>query len=174
MKFCPKCDRAMVLETSSGAVTYHCTVCQEVVVGTEWDARVGGSVLGSGETTEKYKLLIEVSPHDKTNQLVAKDCERCGLDYMTQIRVGDSEVIVHTCKCGAVITGKASFRVSEAKGAAESLHGLSASHGPHSPALGGGSAGKASADAAKQVQDAPKRVEIPPSIAAGPLAPLRA
>lgn len=115
MKFCPKCERTMVLDTSSGAVTYNCTVCAEVVIGTEWDTRVGGAVLGSGETTEMYKRLIEVSALDKTNQLIKKDCDKCGRDYMTQIRVGEGEVIVHTCKCGNVISDKSSIRKFEQK-----------------------------------------------------------
>ena len=94
--------------------------CGETVDGTEWDARVGGAALGSGETTEMYQKLIDVSAHDRTNQLVKKDCQMCGRDYMTQIRVGESEVIVHTCKCGAIITGKTALKSKEVKGADES------------------------------------------------------
>ena len=109
MKFCPMCDRVMVRDTSSGEVRFSCTVCGEIVPGDAYDARVGGAVLGAGETTEMYKRLIQVSPFDRVNQLVAKSCPKCGLDYMTQIRVGESEAIVYTCKCGEIITGEASI-----------------------------------------------------------------
>ena len=80
--------------------------------GDAYDARVGGAVLGAGETTEMYKRLIQVSPFDRVNQLVAKSCSKCGLDYMTQIRVGESEAIVYTCKCGEIISGEPASRIS--------------------------------------------------------------
>jgi hypothetical protein len=101
MKFCPKCDRAMVRGTPLGKLEFRCPVCSEVVEGSEWDARVGGGVLGSGEVKDIYDSIIGVSAFDRTNQLVAKDCTECGRDYMTQLRVGEDEIIVHTCKCGA-------------------------------------------------------------------------
>ena len=100
MKFCPKCDSHMRRETSSGQVEFQCGVCGERVAGTEWDTRIRGGVLDSGETREKYGRLISNSAHDRVNQQVRRDCEKCGLDYMTQIRVGDREVVVYTCKCG--------------------------------------------------------------------------
>ena len=113
MKFCPKCERVMVRDTSSGVVRFSCTGCGEVVAGDAYDSRVGGAVLGAGETTAMYRRLIKTSPFDRVNQLVARVCAQCGLDYMTQIRVGESESIVYTCKCGNIITGDAAFRLTD-------------------------------------------------------------
>jgi predicted RNA-binding Zn-ribbon protein involved in translation (DUF1610 family) len=103
----------MVRDTSSGEVRFSCTVCGEIVPGDADDARVGGAVLGAGETTAMYNRLIKVSPFDRVNQLVQKTCTACGLDYMTQIRVGEREAIVYTCKCGAIISGEAAFHLMD-------------------------------------------------------------
>jgi DNA-directed RNA polymerase subunit M/transcription elongation factor TFIIS len=99
MRFCPNCGRTMIRDPSSGAVVFRCACGTEEAGGPE-DARVFGVVLGAGETTEMYRLLIKTAPFDRTNQIVARACPECGLDYMTQIRVGDAEVIVFKCKCG--------------------------------------------------------------------------
>jgi DNA-directed RNA polymerase subunit M/transcription elongation factor TFIIS len=99
MRFCKNCDRAMVRDPSSGAVIFRCH-CGVEEPGNPEDARIGGAVLGAGETTEMYRLLIKTAPFDRTDQLVKRLCPDCGLDYMTQIRVGDAEVIVYKCKCG--------------------------------------------------------------------------
>jgi DNA-directed RNA polymerase subunit M/transcription elongation factor TFIIS len=113
MKFCSKCERVLVRDTSSGEVRFSCTVCGETVTGDAYDTRVGGGVIGAGETTEMYKRLIQISPFDRVNQLVFRQCDKCGLDYMTQIRVGDGEAIVYTCKCGSIISGEAAFRLMD-------------------------------------------------------------
>ena len=99
MRFCKNCDRAMVRDPSTGVVVFRCP-CGTAEQGTPEDARVGGSVLGAGETTEMYRRLIQTAPFDRTNQLISRTCRNCGLDYMTQIRVGDAEVIIYKCKCG--------------------------------------------------------------------------
>ena len=99
MRFCKNCGRAMVRDPSAGVVVFRCP-CGAEESGAPEDARVGGAVLGAGETTEMYRRLIQTAPFDRTNQLVKRPCPDCGLDYMTQIRVGDSEVIVYKCKCG--------------------------------------------------------------------------
>ena len=110
MSFCPKCDRAMVRATATGAVQWHCTACGEVVDGTLWDARVGGSVAGAGETLDVYQRLIRAAPFDRVNMLVKRDCPDCGRDYMTQLRLGEDEVIIFACKCGHTAKGDAEKR----------------------------------------------------------------
>ena len=89
----------MVCDPSSGSVIFRCP-CGVEEKGLPADARVGGAVLGASETTEMYRRLIRTAPYDRTNQIVRRPCPDCGLDYMVQIRVGDSEVIIYKCKCG--------------------------------------------------------------------------
>lgn len=99
MKFCPNCNRAMARHTATGSVKYRCA-CGVEVPGLAIDARVRGAVLGTSETSLMYARLIGIAPYDRTTQVVARDCPKCGLDYMCQIRVGDAEVIITKCKCG--------------------------------------------------------------------------
>jgi DNA-directed RNA polymerase subunit M/transcription elongation factor TFIIS len=111
MHFCDVCGRAMSRDTSSGRVKFRCP-CSNTVDGTAKDARISGAVLGAGQTTEMYRLLIQTAPYDRTNQLVARTCPECGLDYMTQIRVGDAEIIIYKCKCGFEEKGGAGPRAT--------------------------------------------------------------
>lgn len=103
----------MERDTTSGSIVYKCPSCMQTVPGDDWDARISGGVLSAEETTALYDKVIYNSAHDRTNQLVRKDCKDCGRDYMAQLRVGDNEVIVHTCKCGAILMGKSSIEIKK-------------------------------------------------------------
>ena len=89
----------MARDTSSGAVVFRC-FCGARVEGTPDDARIAGDILHAGETEEMYRRLIRNAAFDRVNQVVLRDCPECGLDYMTQVRVGAREVVVWVCKCG--------------------------------------------------------------------------
>jgi predicted RNA-binding Zn-ribbon protein involved in translation (DUF1610 family) len=78
---------------------FYCS-CGEIIEGGLEDVRISGAVLHPGEIADKYQKLINNSPFDRTNQQVSRDCPSCGLDYMTQIRIGVEEIIIYTCKCG--------------------------------------------------------------------------
>lgn len=99
MKFCSKCDRAIKKKISSGSVVFKC-VCGNTENSLEEDVLISSETLSSAETTEMYNNLIDFAPFDRTNQLTKKDCKKCGRDYLTQLRVGTSEIIIHVCKCG--------------------------------------------------------------------------
>jgi len=102
----------MLRDTSSDTVRFTC-YCGVGVEGDPEDARIAGDVLHAGETEEMYRRLILNAAHDRVNQQVKKDCPNCGLDYMTQIRVGAREVVVWVCKCGYVSSRETSVsRVS--------------------------------------------------------------
>ena len=89
----------MYRDTSSGTVNFIC-FCGVREEGGAGDARISGAVLNAGEDEEMYQRLIRNAPNDRVNQLVARDCTECGLDYMTQIRVGSREIVIWVCKCG--------------------------------------------------------------------------
>jgi DNA-directed RNA polymerase subunit M/transcription elongation factor TFIIS len=100
MKFCEADGRVMKAHTDTGVVVFRCS-CGAERAGEPEDARIAGELLTAGEVTEMYGPLIRNAPFDRTNQLVKRDCPECGRDYMSQIRVGEAEVIVYKCKCGA-------------------------------------------------------------------------
>jgi DNA-directed RNA polymerase subunit M/transcription elongation factor TFIIS len=99
MRFCNVCGRAMVRETETGTVRFRCA-CGAIQEGSADDARIGGAVLGAAETIERYRRLIQSAAFDRTNQQIRRNCVKCGLDYMTQIRVGVAEIVIYRCKCG--------------------------------------------------------------------------
>lgn len=110
MLFCPLCGRAMLRNMATGSTTFKCTTCLREEKGSAADARVSGAVHGASETTEMYRRLIETASHDRTNQLVRRDCPDCGLDYAVQLRIGDAEVVIYKCKCGHESYGAESVR----------------------------------------------------------------
>jgi hypothetical protein len=89
----------MKRNTMSGVVNFVC-YCGTQEVGAPEDARIAGDILHAGETEEMYRGLIKNAHGDRVNQLVARYCRQCGLDYMVQIRVGAREVVIRVCKCG--------------------------------------------------------------------------
>ncbi len=97
----------MLRNTSSGTIVWDCAVCGSTEPGVAEDARISGKVHGAGDTNETYRQVIRNSALDPSNQCVKRLCPgaKCGRDYMTQIRVGDNESIVYTCKCGVVQAG---------------------------------------------------------------------
>jgi DNA-directed RNA polymerase subunit M/transcription elongation factor TFIIS len=99
MHFCDTCSRVMARDTSSGKVVFVCA-CGAELPGAPEDACISTVAQGAEQTTALYESLIRNASKDRTNQLVARDCPQCGLDYMTQVRVGEQEIIVYTCKCG--------------------------------------------------------------------------
>ncbi len=123
MRFCPDCTRAMRRDTSSGAVVFVCH-CGTQVPGEPKDSRVWGEVFGASEVVFLYDKLVKTAASDRTNQLVHRDCDSCGLDYQVRVRISASdgaEVFVYRCKCGA-----------ESKGSDDAAAG-SAATGPTAP-----------------------------------------
>lgn len=106
MKLCPECERAMSRDTSTGTVRFRC-FCGVELDGGPMDALIASESLTAERNTEMFQRLIHHSAHSRTNQQVSRDCPECGLDYMTQIRVSDQEVVVWTCRCGFTSTDAA-------------------------------------------------------------------
>lgn len=99
MRFCPDCQLTMRRDVATGAVVFKCA-CGHEEKGGPADARLFGETLKAEATEDKYRRLIRGAAHDRVNQQVAQECPRCGLDFLTQLRVGAQEVVVHVCSCG--------------------------------------------------------------------------
>ena len=100
MPFCPNCGASMPRSTAGGVVSFHCR-CGKVVAGTPADARIAGGEGGAGHDGAMLRNLVRNAAHDVTNLKVMRDCP-CGLDFMSQIRVGPEERVIHVCTCGHV------------------------------------------------------------------------
>ncbi len=99
MKFCPQCERVMRRDIKSSSIQFYCG-CGAIVAGNPTDAYITGETLKSGDDSTSYANLIKTASSDPVNKKVHKDCPKCGLDFMTQIYVGESKTIIYTCVCG--------------------------------------------------------------------------
>jgi hypothetical protein len=79
-------------------VRYVC-FCGKVVPGQDSDALIASRELRGGNTAARYERYVRNAPFDSTTTQVRGDCPKCGLDYLTFLRLGD-EFVVFTCKCG--------------------------------------------------------------------------
>lgn len=102
MIFCTNCGLIMQRDSSMGRIVFTCA-CGEKKDGTPEDARIESKSFGSSEDITMYQSIIKNAAHDRTNQVVSKQCTNCPLNYMVQVRVGSAEIIVHVCKCGNVV-----------------------------------------------------------------------
>ena len=99
MKFCPQCERVMRRDMKSSTIQFIC-VCGIIIDGNPHDAYIAGAILKSGDDSTSYSNLIKTAAFDPVNKKVKKDCTKCGLDFMTQIYIGESKTIVYICTCG--------------------------------------------------------------------------
>lgn len=99
MKFCSRCERNIKKEIVSGAVIFKC-VCGNIEKTNPEDVLISNVTTTNIDTVEMYRNLIDSAPFDRTTQLIKKDCPKCGLDYLSQLRLGTAEIIVYRCKCG--------------------------------------------------------------------------
>ena len=88
----------MKRETYTGSVNFRCPTCQNLVPGNEYDV----AYLQSSRTDTTiggYNNLIKNTPNDPAGLKIKKDCDKCGLDFMSMLRLGASEKIVYRCGC---------------------------------------------------------------------------
>jgi len=100
MRLCTECyTRTMVRDIRPEGVYYVCPCGAEEAGGSESRLIEGGlaAVVAAGQ---KYHNIITNAPLSRVGLSVARECPKCHLPYMTQVRVGASEAIVYSCKCG--------------------------------------------------------------------------
>jgi len=102
MRFCPACKRVLTRQIDGGRILFVCTICQFSEPGNDHDVKVATGLMRTSDEDDigKYHRLLENASFDRVNQQVAKDCAKCGLDYMTQIRLSHSETVIWSCQCG--------------------------------------------------------------------------
>lgn len=99
-KFCPKCEKSMEISTITGKLLFKCPVCAEQIEGDAYDVKMPSAFNPSEESTESWINIINNAPFDRVSQIVGKSCINCPRNYMTQLRLGQNERIVYSCKCG--------------------------------------------------------------------------
>lgn len=100
MKFCRECESVMSKNTTTtGVIIYHCR-CQLTVEGQPDDTLMAEGFLETTKTDLKHIVFIENAPFDPAGNIVLKDCLKCGLNFLTMIRVGVNETTIYSCSCG--------------------------------------------------------------------------
>jgi DNA-directed RNA polymerase subunit M/transcription elongation factor TFIIS len=100
IRYCDTCDKVLDRDTSTGELRFACPVCKQVVAARPEDAHIDGFVHGDGETEAMFEQPIRAAAQDRVTQQVRAECEKCGLDVMGCVRVGESETTVFVCDCG--------------------------------------------------------------------------
>lgn len=100
MKFCENCNLTMGMVSDAGKIQFKCLLCNNIIDGDPSDARVSGATNESDATADLNSVFIQNAALDPVNQKVDTSCPNCGIAYLTQIRVGQSEIVIHVCECG--------------------------------------------------------------------------
>jgi len=82
-----------------GQIMFQCR-CQNIVVGDPNDTLMAEEYLETAESNLKHAVFIDNSPYDSAANIVFKDCNNCGLDFMTMVRVGTNQQTIYACDCG--------------------------------------------------------------------------
>lgn len=104
VKFCPSCDMLLRREIVDGRVAFECH-CGERVEGRPEDLLVSTQTLSTAETFEKFDYFLAHAARDPVNLRVEIPC-KCGLPYMTHVRLGKEEVPSYLCDCGHTLRGE--------------------------------------------------------------------
>ena len=96
--FCNACGSKMI-KTFTSTVIYVCR-CGEQKLGDNDSTLVASEEFNLPMVESTHRIFIETSPFDRSGFKVMKTCNKCGLDYMTMIRLGANQIIRYTCTCG--------------------------------------------------------------------------
>lgn len=100
VKLCPMCaTRTMVRKCGTTDIYYECP-CGNTVPGTASDRVIRSGGQKNIDRAEMYGDIIRNAPNSRTMYRVDSPCDNCGMPYMTQVRVGSEETVIHVCECG--------------------------------------------------------------------------
>ncbi len=99
LRFCKQCEAVMTKSTSTtGIIVFQCR-CLLVEDGEPDDTLMAEEYLITTESNQKHEVFIENSSYDPAGNIVLKDCPKCGLNFMTMIRIGINETTMYSCSC---------------------------------------------------------------------------
>lgn len=102
VRVCEVCNsRTMVREVTLGEVRFRCP-CGHEKLGEGEDRLIdSGGDMKSGGAAQGGELM-RMAPHSQAMLRVARDCKKCGLDYMTMVVMGEDRAVSWACTCGLV------------------------------------------------------------------------
>lgn len=103
MNFCPECESYLSKNiTPSDNIVFSCNVCKLVINGTDDDTLLEEEYMEASTTDLIHEQFVENSAFDDAANIIDRDCKKCGLNYMTKIRVGVLQSVRYTCSCGNI------------------------------------------------------------------------
>lgn len=100
MNFCPACESKLTKSTTTaGTIIFQCQ-CALIINGTDTDTLMMEKYINADENMSKHQVMISNAPYDLAGNRVMKDCPKCGLNYMTMLRIGPNQTTAYSCKCG--------------------------------------------------------------------------
>lgn len=100
-KFCDECKSILTENTNDGVLKFKCK-CGKTFLSEPDDTLLYEEYPEAAASNQKYITYINNSAYDLAGKKVTRDCEKCGLDFMTRIYVGGA-TIMHTCSCGNTV-----------------------------------------------------------------------
>lgn len=98
MSFCDNCEKSTIRNTLNG-VEFVCS-CGTKTQGNAYDVRIKTFNTAVGQmAAETNQQLLKNAPHDRTNNVISEDCKKCGRVYKTQVKLGESGIVIRLCIC---------------------------------------------------------------------------
>jgi len=96
--FC-RCGKSANRETKDGIVKYACS-CGITIKGGPMDTLIKSDDFGNHQMmAQSNKQLVKNSPWDRTNTNIPIGCKLCGRLYTSQIKIGETGIVIQSCKC---------------------------------------------------------------------------
>ena len=89
----------MIKYTTADEIVFRCR-CSNEKPGGPYDTLMAEEVLETTEVNLKYETFIDTAAQDIARNIICEDCPKCGLDYLTIIRIGVNENVMYICECG--------------------------------------------------------------------------
>jgi DNA-directed RNA polymerase subunit M/transcription elongation factor TFIIS len=103
MDFCKECGTYLVkIITPANELIFQCNICYSTYEGTADDTLLEEEYMVASMTDIIHEQFVENSAFDDAANIIMRECSKCGLTFMTKIRVGTLQTTKYTCTCGNI------------------------------------------------------------------------
>jgi len=96
--FCTNCEKSTIRKTING-VEFICS-CGTKIEGSPYDVLIKSDNFGNQQLmTDINQQLGRNAPYDRTNTIIPQPCNNCGRPYSTQVKIGETGIVIKSCRC---------------------------------------------------------------------------
>ena len=96
--FC-RCGKSASRDVNDGIVKNVCS-CGITIKGGPMDALIKSDDFGNQQMmAQSNQQLVKNGPWDRTNTIIPRPCISCGRPYMCQIKIGETGIVIQSCRC---------------------------------------------------------------------------